>query len=199
MLPFLKGATIGMAAMALLLHSDAARASMTVAMNVDQLTRAADRVVIARVGAVESRWDGTHHNVISDVELVVEESLKGEIPGNRRLRLVQVGGRAGDMTTTVPGQPSFSPGERAVLFLEGPPGSCRLVGLGQGKRSLRQDVAGQRWMADAGDRSSAVRLSPDGNFEHAGGENALPLSDLRVQVLAAALPAATTSGRKGKR
>ena len=162
-----------------------ARASLTVAMDLDQIARSSDRVVIARVGTVATKWDSAHKNIVTEVELLVEETLKGEVPANRRLRLAQVGGQVGQMTTTVEGQPGFFSGERAVLFLEGPADNCRLVGLGQGKRLMRLDSATARWMADPGDRSSAVSLDGRGGFAHVAVEGPLPLNQLRSRVRAA--------------
>ena len=161
-----------------------ASASLSMAHELPELTLRADRVVIAQVSAVVTEWDSSHTTIVSRVELMIEEGLKGQVPGNRRLRLVQVGGQVGDTVMRVAGQPEFVAGERAVLFLEGPALDCRLVGLGQGKRPLRFDAAGGRWMAEAGDHSSAVQLGAGGEIRHVSPEGPRALADLRSDVQA---------------
>lgn len=155
---------------------------MVLAMDLRELARNSDRVVIAQVVGVNTRWDARQRSMTSTVELAVEESLKGDAPANRRLRLLQVGGQADGLVVSVSGQPSFRSGERAVLFLEGPADACHLVGMGQGKRPLRLDSSTGRWMADPGDHSTAVVLGAAGGFDHVGPEAPALLSDLRVLV-----------------
>jgi hypothetical protein len=174
-------------------------ASLALAMELPELAERADRVVIAQVAAVTTEWDSTHSTIVSRVELAVEETLKGDVPANRRLRLVQVGGQVGELVMRVSGQPGFVVGERAVLFLEGPAGNCHLVGLGQGKRPLRFDPAGGRWMAQPGDGSAAVRPGPGGELQHVGSDGPRTLSDLRSLVQAVARRQLTAVPQEARR
>jgi hypothetical protein len=170
----------------LLLLPGPAAASLALALELPELAGRADRVVIAQVTAVVTEWDSAHRTIVSRVELAVEEALKGDVPANRRLRLVQVGGQVGEVVMRVSGQPGFVVGERAVLFLEGPADGCHLTGLGQGKRPLRFDRQQGRWMAEPGDGSAAVRPGPGGELQHVGTEGPRPLADLRSLVQAVA-------------
>ena len=163
-----------------------AQASIVVAMGLEELTRSSDRVVIAQVVGVTTRWDARERLMTTRVELSVEETLKGETPANRRVWLVQMGGRADGLVVTISGQPSFQAGERAVLFLEGTAEDSRLTGMGQGKRVLRLDGKSGRWMAEPGDQSSAVRLGDGGGFVEAALEGPAPLAEVRTRVLRAA-------------
>jgi hypothetical protein len=163
-----------------------AAASLALALELPELAARADRVVIAQVTSVVTEWDSAHRTILSRVELSVEEALKGDVPANRRLRLVQVGGQVGEVVMRVSGQPSFVVGERAVLFLEGAADRCHLTGLGQGKRPLRFDDRQGRWMAEPGDGSAAVRPGPGGELQHVGTDGARPLADLRRLVQAVA-------------
>jgi hypothetical protein len=154
-----------------------ARASLVLALDLSQLTARAERVVVAEVLSVSPRWDTDHRSIYSTIELAVAERWKGDAAA--RLTIVQLGGEVDGVTMRVHGLPSFTVGERAVLFLQGAPGAAQLVGLGQGKRVLRFD--GRRWMAEPGDRSAAVRLD-GGRLVPVAPEPALSLDELRDRV-----------------
>ena len=93
------------------------------------------------------------------------------------------------------GMPRFSPGERALVFLQGSPEHGSVVGMAQGKRLVRREASTGRWMVHAPDKAGAqfIRTTPAGAaapvFEH--GER--PLEDLRAEVRALA-----TSPGKGR-
>jgi hypothetical protein len=161
-----------------------ARASLVVALELEALTAQADRVVVAEVTAVHCAWDAGHRRILSTVELHVAETWKGPAPADATLTIVQPGGTVDGIEMIVHGLARFAPGERAVLFLRGPQvRGLSLVGLGQGKRPLRFDAAGARWMVEGGDRSAAVRLE-SGRVQPAGPEPTLPLDELRRRVTA---------------
>jgi hypothetical protein len=157
--------------------------SVTLALELPEIVRRADRVVLGEVVAVTSRWDARHRVVVSVIDVTVAESWKGTVSASRRLKVVQVGGEAEGYVTKVFGQATFAAGERAVLFLRGPEDQAVVVGLGQGKRPLRPDPARGRWMVDPGDRSAAVRVGPDGRHFPAAEEPAVPLDELRQRVV----------------
>lgn len=160
-----------------------ARGSAVLALELPELTARADRIVVAEVLSVTSAWDAGRKQIHSTVELGVSESWKGDLPRTRRLVLVQPGGSVDELEMKVHGLPSFAAGERAVLFLRGRGAEpLALVGLGQGKRPLRFDSAGRRWMVDGGDRSAAVRIEPGGRLVPVAPEVALPLEELRRRV-----------------
>lgn len=179
------------AAIALAVAAPAA-ASLVVAMDVDELTRRADRVVVGEVLAVESAWDERHEQIVSTIEVAVADAWKGAAPAGGRLRIVQPGGTVGEVEMRVHGLPQFTAGERAVLFLRAdkadaktPASALRhaLVGLGQGRRPLRADPGTGRWLADPPDQSAAVTLDK-GRFHPAPPEPAVPLERLRERVRA---------------
>lgn len=99
----------------------------------------ADRIAVVQV------LDSSVHVPEGDVmkmttltQLQVEKDLKGH--GPRRVELVQLGGKYGPWERRVPGDATFFPTERAVLFLrcQNParPDRCVLLGLGEGKLSV---------------------------------------------------------------
>jgi hypothetical protein len=172
-----------------------AEASLVMALDLPALTSRADRIVVAEVLSVKSGWDKNRERILSTIEVQVAEVWKGATPGGTgRLTLVQPGGVADGIEMKVHGLPSFAAGERAVLFLRGSGGEAgaaaaaagplALVGLGQGKRSLRFDVATKQWMADAGDRSAVIQLKAQGKPDPEGTDRPMALDDLRRRVKA---------------
>lgn len=149
------------------------------ALDLPELTSQADRVVVASVVSVRSEWDARHESISSRIELQVEEAWKGEVGGDGRLTVVQLGGAVGDIEMTVHGMPQFKVGDRSVLFLAGTTRSM-VVGMGQGQRPLRWDPLARRWMAHPGARSGLVRR--DGS--PAAPASALSLDELRERVRA---------------
>src|SRR5205814_4267216 len=78
-------------------------------------------------------------HIMTDVEVIVHESLKGEA---HRLTLTQLGGEVDGMRLTVDGSPAFATGEEALLFVwRDSRGRAQLNGLGQGKFEIRRDPA----------------------------------------------------------
>jgi hypothetical protein len=154
-----------------------ASASLMVVMDLDELTGEADRIVVASVLSVRGEWDSKRTRIVSRIELQVEEAWKGEVGGDGRLTIVQPGGTVGDVEMTVHGMPRFSAGERSLLFLAGRTRPA-VLGMAQGRRPLRWDVAGRRWMALPPDRGGVVRR--DGAA--VAPEPALPLDELRRRV-----------------
>jgi hypothetical protein len=157
-----------------------AEASLVRAMDLAELTATAEQIVVADVAKVESRWDKDHRTIFSTIELRVQESWKGPPPADGRMVLRQPGGSVGEIEMTVVGMPSFSAGERALLFLDG----AGVVGMAQGKRRLRWDEAGKRWLAGPGDASSAVHIDQRGQIHAAPASPAETLDDLRAKVRA---------------
>ncbi len=164
------------AIVALGLVAPAARASLARALELSELTSSADRIVIAAVVSVASSWDAAHRNIHTAVELAVQESWKGEIPGSGRFTLHQLGGTVGEIEMSVLGAARFVPGERALLFLKG----HRLAGMAQGKRAVRWEAAGRRWLVEPPDQAGATLL--DSRGARAPLPAAEALDDLRSRV-----------------
>jgi hypothetical protein len=157
-----------------------AYASLTRAMDLAELTATAEQVVVADVSKVESQWDPTHRNIFSTIEIRVQESWKGSPPSDGTIRLRQPGGSVGEIEMTVVGMPTFSVGERALLFLQ----HARVVGLGQGKRPLRWDPTSKGWFAEPGDATGVVRIGRHGQMRAAETSPRESLDSLRAKVRA---------------
>ncbi len=165
-----------------------AHASTVIAFDLPALTRIADRVVLGEVLGVTSAWDAQHRRIYTEIEVQVAESWKGDAQAERKLLIVQPGGRVGDIEMRVHGLATFRTGDRAVLFLAGPERASAVVGMGQGMRRLQLEPGTQRWMALGGDRSAAVLRGRDGRLLPAPPEPTLPLETLRDRVRALVTP-----------
>ena len=139
------------------------RASLLRAMSLGELTQTADSIVVGNVVSVSAAWDLQHR---------------------RRIAIVQPGGSVGEMEMTVGGMPSFSVGEKLLLFLQGQR-RFQVAGMSQGKRGVVWNEASKQWQAEAPDTEDVVEVGPGAKLRQAKRRGPIPLSDLREQVLRA--------------
>ena len=153
-------------------------ASIVRAMDLAELTASADQIVIADVISMQSTWDGGHRTIHTTIDLHVQERWKGVVPGDGRMQIRQLGGRVGDIEMSVYGMPGFAPSERVLLFLR----RAEVVGMSQGKRRLRWDTAGKRWLAEAPDRTHVLEVDTQGRRRAAVAGQPEIVDRLREQV-----------------
>ena len=72
-------------------------------------------VVQGEVVDVYSHWNEDGNFILSDVRVVVEETLKGQ--PQREVVFTAMGGTVGDLSTVIVGGPEIEVGKRYVLFL----------------------------------------------------------------------------------
>lgn len=142
--------------------SPTALASLGRTLALPRLAAEAERIVVADVVSIASAWDAAHRNIHTTVELAVRESWKGDVPGDGRLTLRQLGGTVGEIEMSVLGAAQFVPGERALLFLR----RQGLVGMAQGKRSLRWEAATRRWLVEPPELAGATLVDDGGGQPH---------------------------------
>ena len=139
-----------------------AAASIVVAMDLPALVKQADHIAVVDVVSTSADWDDKHQQIFSTVELKVVERWKGTATtgGQDHLRVVQPGGTVGDLTMTVTGLSTFTTGERALVFLRGAATNARVLGLGQGKRPMRQETTSGRWLVQGANLRQATLVKP---------------------------------------
>lgn len=110
--------------------------------DVPALTKDSDAIVRGKVTSVQSRWSGDHRRIVTDVQVAVEETLKGA-PG-RSVTIHQPGGVVGDIGQRVDGLASFGVGEEVLVFLQqrGPSGYL-VSGMAQGKYRVERSADGR--------------------------------------------------------
>jgi len=130
------GAAWTIAAATLFVFSIEVSATTLARMSVNEMAQRAAVVVQARCDANQTSWDAGE--IWTFTTFTVEETRKGTAAGNLRVRLL--GGRAGDITSTVAGVPRFRAGEEVVLFLEKTGrGDYSVVGWIEGTFRIRID------------------------------------------------------------
>lgn len=115
------------------LPASPANGSIVQGLELQELVAHADRIVLGRVLFSESfqRPDGqlgTWHRI------AVEREIRGRAPDEQEVIVETLGGRLGDIAMRVEGEPSFTVGERVLVFVRdgGPYTAFRPVGMGQG-------------------------------------------------------------------
>jgi hypothetical protein len=161
-----------------------ASASLVLALDTPTMVQRADHVAVVDVVSTKSAWDENHERILTTIELSVVETWKGSMTPAARVKVVQPGGTVGDLTMVVFGMTRFSPGERALVFLHGTADDASVVGMAQGKRLVRRDLASGRWMVHAPDQAGAsfVRTAPSTASLPVFEMRARPLEDVRSEV-----------------
>jgi hypothetical protein len=180
----LRSLALGLTAM---LVPSQATASLVQSLNLAELTARADRIVVAEVLSSKSDWDSSHRTIRTRIEIRVEVAWKGSVAPGDHIVIVQSGGSVGNIEMRVHGMPGFVIGEKAVLFLAGQ-ATARVVGMSQGKRSVRWDGTAKRWVAESPEHSAVVRRDTQGQLQPAFAEPAVGLDELRERVRALARP-----------
>jgi hypothetical protein len=156
-------------------------------LDLAELTAQAERIVVAQVLSSKSDWDSSHRTIHTRIEIKVEEAWKGAVAPGEHIVIVQSGGSVGNIEMRVHGMPGFAIGEKTVLFLAGQ-AATRVVGMSQGKRSLRWDGTAKRWVAESPEHSAVVRRDSQGQLQPVPAEPAVGLEELRERVRALVTP-----------
>jgi hypothetical protein len=165
----------------LLLLGLPAAATTMLRLDVPELAQSSDTVVHGTVRRVESRWSGDRRRIITDVEIQVTESLKGQ-PGSTVL-VIQPGGKMGDIGQIVHGTASFTPGEEVVVFLERRGASAfQLSGMAQGKYQVRRAADSQTVLAVPEDTQQVLLLDPDTRQATQSTRKTLTLQELKAAI-----------------
>lgn len=102
--------------------------------SVEQLTGAADKIVLGTVLSRSSHWT-SDAQIYTDVVVSADVSVKGD--ASQSSVVVQVpGGTVGDMLMTVSDTPEFNPGEHVLLFLNRSKDRFEVTGRSAGKFTL---------------------------------------------------------------
>lgn len=167
--------------LALLATDQAASATTLMRMSLVQISQAAQAIVRARCIGNSTGWDAGEIWTFTSFE--VREVWHGSSPPRISVRLL--GGRVGNITSSVSGVPRFHAGEDIVLFLERTPrGDFSVVSWEQGTFRIRRDARTGEEIAIQDTASFPVFDPATRHFETTGIRN-LPVAMLRSRVEAA--------------
>lgn len=88
-------------------------------MSLEDLTKTADFVLIGDCTNVRSFWNSSHTMIFTEIEhnaIADDFILKGSVQSGT-YSFIQPGGQVDNIKTIVPDQPSFTIGDRSLLFL----------------------------------------------------------------------------------
>ena len=123
------------------LVANAAFATTLIKADLGQLTRTSDAVVIGKVVAVQSRLSSDGMKIITDAEIQVSQTLKGQV--DTTVVVMQPGGEVGEMGQHVAGVAKFAAGEEVAVFLQARGHRFFVTGLGQGKWRIERGADGK--------------------------------------------------------
>jgi hypothetical protein len=173
--------TLSCAAVLLMMTGSAATGTTLARMSLAQMSQAAQAIVRARCLGSATGWDAGEIWTLTSFE--VDEVWRGSPPARITVRLL--GGRIGNLTSSVSGVPRFRSGEDVILFLERTPrGDFSVVSWEQGTFRISREVATGRESVTQDTASFATFDPATRRFEATGARN-LPLEIFRARVKAA--------------
>jgi hypothetical protein len=152
----------------------AADAMVVVQRDFPELVARAEQIVAGTVTDIKQQTDASGPaTFVTFGDLTV---LKGEV--GDRLTLRFYGGESGDVVVHIPDMPTFSVGDRAVLFVAGNGRAiCPLVGVWQGRFHIRFDSERQTDVVETNDRTPVVGVAGRSIVRGESKATAMPLGD----------------------
>ena len=164
-------------AITIVLTTAALQATTLARMSLAKMTQAASVVIRARCVGNSAGWDAGEIWTLSAFD--VEDVWKGASPERITVRLL--GGRAGNLTSSVSGVPRFRPGEEVVLFLEPTArGDYSVVSWEQGTFRIGRNAAGAESVTQ--DTAAFATFDPTTQRYEAPGIRGVPIETLRARV-----------------
>lgn len=171
-------ATLGLLCLGWLAAAPAS-ASTFLAMDHEELITHSDSVIQGKVLRVESRWDVTGRVIISEAEVLIDETIAGRAL-NGFITVQTFGGQVGDFHVEALGFPHFQEGDQVVLFVnerEAVDGAIRVTGYQLGE---------YRILDQAGTAMAVPAVEPGVRFLRNGQPveppQALPLTELKTRL-----------------
>ena len=169
-----------------LLTAGTASSTTVIPPSFDALVTGANTVFVGEVMAVRPRWATTREGraIFTDVTFRVEDVWKGAVGTVTMLEFL--GGTIDGTTMEVVGMPTFTVGQRAVLFVSGERAISPLVGLWHGRMRVERDPNGVDRVRTHDGRSlgGVAEIGPQRAPNYMLSITPMRLSELRSQVKA---------------
>ncbi len=91
-------------------------AALVIGQTTQQLVQGSDAVIRGQVETVESHW-GADGDIYSQARIAVSSVIKGTCP-EKTIAVEYMGGKIGETSLRVSGEPRFSKGEQVLLFIK---------------------------------------------------------------------------------
>lgn len=178
-----------------------ARASTVLALSLEEMTRRADVIAVAVAKERQARREQNGALIVTDVKLEVETGLKGVKSGDNIVATV-LGGAIDGLALQVPGEASFTTGQKAIVFLTRTPDGAelRVVGMSQGVLPI-VTLGPEPVVRPGGQTAALVEPGADGQLHDAPAALLAPepLSGLLARIRALVGPAAPARRVTNKR
>lgn len=109
--------------------------TVMIKLSLEQLATEADTIALGTVMRQASAWNAQYTAIYTDVTVTVEEVIKGSPVEEVTFRIA--GGIVGEIGLRTSNDPVFQDGERVIVFLGTQGVPARVVGLHQGKYTVR--------------------------------------------------------------
>jgi hypothetical protein len=164
------------------LPASPANGSIVQGLELQELVAHADRIVLGRVLFSES-FQRPNGQLATWHRIEVEREIRGRAPDEREVIVETMGGQIGDIAMRVEGEPSFTIGERVLVFIRdgGPYTAFRSVGMGQGVMRVHMEQ-GVETVTQNREGLMLVRRNARGRLERSLG--ALPAKERLDALLA---------------
>lgn len=106
--------------------------------SLEQLAIEVNTIVLGTVMNQASAWNAQHTAIYTDVTMAVEEVIKGLPRVEVTFRVA--GGIVGEIGMRTSNDPVFQNGERVIMFLNTDSVPARVIGLHQGKYTVRNGM-----------------------------------------------------------
>ncbi len=194
----MKRAVVGLVMVAAMAMASVARATTLIPLDLDQLARHADAIVVARCdevasGRLERQGARAEGPVVfrTQARFTRLDTWKGAPPAE--LAVVQPGGSDGRYSALVPGGVSFEVGGESVLFLQDfRDGTWGVIGLFQGKLDLVHGAGGELRVSRAAGITESGEATPAGSgaiellrLRDVGDDGSVSIDSFHEQVQAA--------------
>lgn len=109
-----------------------------------ELTTQAQAIIIGKVTSITSEWNEDQTKIFTYVTIVPQDFIKGNDTSSE-ITVKKIGGKVGNIGMLVHGTSVYEEDEEVLLFLgEKLNGSRTVIGLSQGKFSIKSDPTSQR-------------------------------------------------------
>jgi hypothetical protein len=172
-------------AVLLLAVAPSVRATQVTHLDTRALVRESSDIVIGQVEGASTHWNENRSAIVTEVTVRISQTLKGAAAD--RLVLRQMGGELDGLRYTIPGSPTFRPGEEALLFVwRDAAGRPQVDGLAQGKFDIAKDPATGERLVQRSLPGLAFRDAKTLSMVPTGGPTMrIPLSSLVREIQAA--------------
>jgi hypothetical protein len=145
-----------------------ARASVVLALSLEDLTRKAELIVLGVPTEQQARRHLDGKLIVTDVRVRVDDVLKGSAKRGQTVLATVLGGKLDGVALQVPGEAHLPLGQRLLLFLYRAPasGDLRVVGMSQGVLALTQQGS-TTMVLPGGNGSALVQPGSDGKLRDA--------------------------------